>query len=100
MFSINPDELKPDTLLSNDQGAAALTAKGYRTSPATLNTKRTRGGGPQFQKYGSRVLYRWGDLLDWACSRLSEPVASTSELARNRHSGREERHHSIETARA
>ena len=81
MLSFNPSTLDLDALLPNDQAAAALTAKGYPTRPATLNTKRTRGGGPPFQKYGSRVLYRWGDLLDWASSRLSAPVGSTSEFA-------------------
>ena len=28
---------------------------------ATLATKATRGGGPPFQKFGSRALYRWAD---------------------------------------
>jgi hypothetical protein len=26
------------------------------------------------------VLYRWGDALHWARSRLSSPICSTSEL--------------------
>jgi hypothetical protein len=40
----------------------------------------SRGGGPKFSKWGSRALYRWRDLLEWAESRLSEPTRSTSEL--------------------
>ena len=32
-----------------------------------------------FAKWGPRVLYRWGDGLDWANSLLSAPVSSTSE---------------------
>ena len=72
-------QLNPDTLLPRDQAAAALTDAGFPTQPATLATKATRGGGPPFQKYGSRVLYRWGSTLDWAQSRLSPPINSTSE---------------------
>ena len=32
---------------------------------ATLETKRTRGGGPPFIKQGKRVLYRRRALLEW-----------------------------------
>ena len=45
----------------------------------TLATKATRGGGPPYQKFGSRALYRWGDALLWAKERLSAPRCSTSE---------------------
>jgi hypothetical protein len=71
----------PDQLLTRNELAAALTEQGFPTSPATLATRATRGGGPVFQKYGPRVLYRWGSGLDWAKSRLSAPVGSTSEFA-------------------
>jgi hypothetical protein len=40
----------------------------------------SRGGGPIFRKYGQRVVYKWADALSWAQSRLSDPIASTSEL--------------------
>jgi hypothetical protein len=70
----------PDTLLTRPRTAAALTEAGYPTSPATLATRATRGGGPPYQLYGPRVLYRWGACLQWAESRLSAPVHSTSEL--------------------
>jgi hypothetical protein len=59
--------------------AQALTAAGFPVSPATLATKATRGGGPPFQRFGRVPLYRWGDCLDWAQSRLSAPMCSTSE---------------------
>ena len=68
-----------DLLLDERATANGLTEEGYETSPATLATKRSRGGGPQFRYFGRRVLYRWGDALAWARSRLSEPVTSTSE---------------------
>jgi hypothetical protein len=69
----------PDTLLGRREGAAALTEAGYRTAPATLATRAVRGGGPIYRRYGPRVIYRWGDLLDWAQSRLGPPMRSTSE---------------------
>ena len=69
-----------DALLTRKQGAAALTAAGYQTSAGTLSTKATRGGGPPFRHFGPRVLYRWGDLLDWAEGRLGPTVRTTAEL--------------------
>lgn len=80
----------PDQLLTRTELAAALTALGFPTSPATLATRATRGGGPVFQKYGPRVLYRWGSGLDWAKSRLSAPVGSTSDARWSAHSGQSE----------
>jgi hypothetical protein len=70
----------PDALLTRPQTAAALTEAGYPTAAATLASMATRGGGPPYQRYGPRVLYRWGSALQWAQSRLSAPVHSTSEL--------------------
>ena len=69
-----------DTLLTRDQTAAALTAVGFPITRATLATKATRGGGPPFQRFGPRPLYRWGNALQWAQSRLSRAVVNTSEL--------------------
>jgi len=72
-----PDD--PDTLLTRTATAAALTAAGFPVRPATLATKATRGGGPPYRVFGARPLYRWGDALAWAQSRLSEPRCCTSE---------------------
>lgn len=72
-----PDNL--DTLLTRRSTAEALTAAGFPVRPATLATKATRGGGPPFRRFGRVPLYRWGDSLDWAKSRLSPPMRSTSE---------------------
>jgi hypothetical protein len=70
----------PNTRLTRNALAAALTAAGFPIKPATLATKASRGGGPKFQRFGSRPLYRWADALRWAESRLSSPIGSTSEL--------------------
>lgn len=69
----------PDALLTRDRTAAALTEGGYPTSPKTLATMATRGGGPRFHRFGPRVLYRWRDALEWAEKRLSPALRSTSE---------------------
>ncbi|MGO9773260.1 MAG: hypothetical protein ACLPSW_27685 [Roseiarcus sp.] len=60
--------------------AEKLTAAGFPVAKKTLETLATRGGGPIFQKFGHKPLYRWGDALDWAQGKLSKPVRTTSEL--------------------
>jgi hypothetical protein len=75
-----PDD--PNVLLTRKVAAAALAEAGFPVAEKTLATKATRGGGPPFQKFGPRALYRWGDALQWAQSRLSAPMHSTSEADR------------------
>jgi hypothetical protein len=77
--TVTPIPRDPDTLLGRREAAHALTAAGYRTSAATLATKASRGGGPPFRRWGRKPLYRWGDTLEWARSRLGPPMRSTSE---------------------
>jgi len=69
----------PETLLRRTATAEALTAKGFPCSEKTLATKATRGGGPPFRSFGRIPLYRWGDALAWAESKLSAPRRSTAE---------------------
>ena len=69
----------PDALLNRADTAAALTDAGYPVAKGTLATKATRGGGPPYRLFGRIPLYRWGDALAWAQSRLSDPVRNTSE---------------------
>lgn len=69
----------PDALLTRKATAVALKEKGYPVAAGTLATKAVRGGGPPYHRFGTRVLYRWGDALAWAQSRLSAPMRSTSE---------------------
>jgi hypothetical protein len=76
-MSVIPEN--PDTLLTREQTAAALTAAGYPTKPKTLATKASRGGGPPYRSFGPRAIYRWGDSLAWARERLTEPRHNTSE---------------------
>lgn len=76
--SVIPTDL--NALLPRDITATALTEAGYPISKATLATMASRGGGPPFQMWGPRVIYRWGTSLAWAQARLSAPVRSTSEI--------------------
>src|SRR5438046_125942 len=71
----------PDNLLDRNSTAEALTHAGFRTAPSTLATKAVRGGGPPYQLFGRKPLYRWSDALEWARSRLSAPRRTTSEHA-------------------
>jgi hypothetical protein len=68
-----------DSLLTRTQVGAALRSAGYPIADKTLATRASRGGGPPYRRFGARVLYRWGDALAWAESRLSAPISSTSE---------------------
>jgi hypothetical protein len=68
-----------DALLTRGRTAEALTEAGFPVKAKTLATKATRGGGPPFNKFGPRVLYRWDDALSWAEGRLTGPHCSTSE---------------------
>jgi hypothetical protein len=68
----------PDTLLTREQVALALTALGFQTKKSTLATKAVRGGGPVYRLFGKRPLYRWADAIEWAESKMSAPRRNTS----------------------
>lgn len=69
-----------DALLTRQQAGTSLRAAGFPVADKSLATRASRGGGPPYRRFGARVLYRWGDLLDWAEARLSAPIRSTAEL--------------------
>jgi hypothetical protein len=77
MVSLVPHN--PDALLTRGDAAVALTAAGFPIKATTLATKASRGGGPPFRRFGAKPLYRWGDALAWAQSRLSLPLGNTSD---------------------
>jgi hypothetical protein len=81
--------IKLEAKLDRPQSAAALTAHGYKTTASTLATLASRGGGPPFSKFRSHVVYRWGDLLEWAESKLTRTVRTTSEFDASRHESRD-----------
>ena len=65
--------------LTRAEAAAYLSERGYRVAYATLNKYATVGGGPIFQSFGRRPLYRPTDLLAWVAEKSSAPRRSTSE---------------------
>ena len=69
----------PEILLRRADAAHALCEAGFPIARSTLATLASRGGGPSFQRFGRVPLYHLGDLLDWARSRLTAPMRSTSE---------------------
>jgi hypothetical protein len=95
--AVIPEHL--NALLTRPKTADALTEAGYPVKQATLATKATRGGGPPYQKFGARALYRWGDALLWAKGRLSAPRCSTSEgdvpPTRQRRRSDDPQHHGV-----
>jgi hypothetical protein len=70
----------PDTKLGRRATAQALTEAGHPIAEATLATMGTRGGGPPFEKWNRKPLYRWGTSLEWARARTSRPIRRASEL--------------------
>ena len=46
-------------------GTPPEVAEYLHTTTATLAQDRYKGTGPKFIKHGSRVLYRWSDVLEW-----------------------------------
>jgi hypothetical protein len=65
--------------LGRREAAQFLTERGYRTAPATLAKLACIGGGPLFESFGRRPLYREQDLLAWAQGRTTGLRRSTSD---------------------
>jgi hypothetical protein len=70
---LRPRGPQSDDLLTRERTAAALTAFGYRIKEKTLATKASRGGGPIYQVFNRRALYRWADALAWAQQNMRSP---------------------------
>jgi hypothetical protein len=65
--------------LDRKEAAQFLTGRGYRTAHATLAKLACIGGGPVFQSFGRKPLYREADLLAWAQAKTTGPRRSTSD---------------------
>ncbi len=65
--------------LTRSEAAAFLTERGYRVAYATLNKYASVGGGPVFESFGRRPLYKPADLLAWVASKTTPPRRHTSE---------------------
>jgi hypothetical protein len=80
--------VKIECRLDRQQAAAFLTAHGYRTAPATLAKLASIGGGPVFESFGRKPLYRETDLLAWVRGKTTGPRRSTSDPGSGRSEGR------------
>lgn len=67
--------------LTRAEAAAFLSERGFRVAYATLNKYATVGGGPLFESFGRRPLYRLTDLLAWAAAKTTPSRRHTSEQA-------------------
>ena len=65
--------------LDRKEAAQFLTSRGFKTAPATLAKLACIGGGPPFESFGRRPLYREADLLAWAQARTTGQRRSTSD---------------------
>jgi hypothetical protein len=65
--------------LSRDQAAKYLCTLGYEISANRLAKLAVHGGGPEYKKWGRRVVYCPLKLLEWAKSRESAGRFHTSE---------------------
>lgn len=74
-------QIAADTILRRSDAAAALSSAGYPISASTLATMASRGGGPAYRLFGTKVLYRWGDLIEWAQNRTSARECETARDA-------------------
>lgn len=72
-----------DRRLGRREAAQHLTDQGYPVAPSTLAKLASVGGGPVFESFGRKPLYRPRDLLDWAKARSSGPRRSTSDPGSN-----------------
>lgn len=54
-----------------EEAAAWLTERGHKTAKSSLNTKRSRGGGPRFIENGRRRFYRESALREYLLSKIS-----------------------------
>jgi hypothetical protein len=68
-----PSDLKPDSELTREQLAAALTAIGRPITTSTLASMASRRTGPPFLTWGRKPIYTWGAALAWAQGRLHAP---------------------------
>jgi hypothetical protein len=73
-FSDNDKPLPPPA------ASALLDSMGFPHAVGTLAQKRVHGGGPQFMKFGRRVLYKPSDLRAWI-AETTRLQSSTSQAA-------------------
>jgi hypothetical protein len=71
------DDIKP--LNTREASQYLLDKWRYKISPHTLDTYRSRGGGPENFYIGVNALYSPADLDAWVMARMTPKVGSASE---------------------
>ena len=66
--------------LNRLESSIFLKERGYNVACSTLAKYATVGGGPEFECFGRRPLYRPAKLLEWVAAKTSRPRQNTSEL--------------------
>ena len=70
--------------LSKKQASSYLSNElGLKISDKTLSKYITTGGGPNYFKFGWRVVYTIETLNDWVNRKLSKPLRGSFEEVRN-----------------
>jgi len=72
-------ETTSDRRLTRREAAEFLSERGFRVASSTLAKYATVGGGPLFESFGRRPLYKAADLLTWVASKSTGPRRSTSD---------------------
>ncbi len=65
--------------LTRAEAAEFLSSRGFRVASSTLNKYASVGGGPAFESFGRKPLYKPADLLRWAAGKTARARFSTSE---------------------
>jgi hypothetical protein len=84
MNNTRPNGISPPDMerrLNRTEAATFLTERGYTVAPTTLSKYVVCGGGPAYEKFGRRPLYRPSELLAWVASKTTGPRRHTSEGA-------------------
>jgi hypothetical protein len=67
-----PDSLRTKPRYSSNEASLyLLLAHGITTAVRTLDKLRSVGGGPEFEKFNGRALYRRQDLDSWVANRMT-----------------------------
>ncbi len=70
-----------DFLNPRDASGYLRRRTGRGIAVQTLARLRCQGGGPAFHRFGRNILYRASDLDAWLASKITAPLASTSDVA-------------------
>ena len=59
--------------LTRKEASKFLMSKGFQIRESTLAMFATKGGGPEYYKFGNRAMYVQTELMKWVKERLIRP---------------------------